>query len=118
MYEQARTEFQKAQQLSPGNSTIMESIAEIDALTGRKNEADRALDHLTQLSKTEFVSPYAIAELSLVLGERDQALEWMEKAYQQRDNNLIYVNSDPSWATIRSDPRFQVLVARIGFPKH
>jgi hypothetical protein len=64
------------------------------------------------------VSPYVIAELNASLGVEDQAFQWLEKAYAQRDNNLIFLKVDPRLRTIRSDPRFQDLLRRIGLSNY
>jgi tetratricopeptide (TPR) repeat protein len=116
MYEEALSEFQKAMTLSPANSTILESLGETYALSGRRSEALKVLNQLTQLSKQEFVSPYVIAALNVTLGDNDQAFEWLEKAYHQRDNNVIFLKVDPSLRAIRPDHRFQELLRRIGLP--
>ena len=114
MYEEARSEFQKARALSPGNPSILESLAEVDALSGRRTELREILRQLDQLSKHEFVSPYALALLNVALGAKDQAFESLEKAYDRRDNNLIFLNVDPALRTLRSDARFQRLLQRLG----
>ena len=113
-YDQAASEFQKARKLSPGNTSILESLAEAYALSGKKKEALRILDQLDRLSKREFVSPYIFAELNVALENTDQAFKRLETAFDQRDNNLIFLNVDPSLQTIRSDPRFQELLRRVG----
>jgi tetratricopeptide (TPR) repeat protein len=117
MYEEARLEFQKARAISPRNSAILESLGETYALSGKRNEALQILNQLIQISKQEVVSSYVIAELCVTLGANDQAFEWLEKAYDQRDSNLIFLKVDPALRTIRSDPRFHDLLRRIGLSK-
>jgi tetratricopeptide (TPR) repeat protein len=116
--EEARSEFQKARMFSPSNPVILASLGEADAGSGRRNEAREILNQLTQLSKQQFVSPYVIAVLTVALGANDEAFQWLERAYEQRDNNLILLKVDPRLRTIRSDPRFQDLLRRIGFSKN
>jgi serine/threonine-protein kinase len=118
MNEEARSEFQKARMFSPSNPVILASLGEADAGSGRRNEAREILNQLTQLSKQQFVSPYVIAVLNVALGANDEAFQWLERAYEQRDNNLILLKVDPRLRTIRSDPRFQDLLRRIGFSKN
>jgi serine/threonine protein kinase/Tfp pilus assembly protein PilF len=118
MYAEARAEFQKARMLSPNNPVILGSLGEAYALSGRRHEAREILNQLTQLSKQQFVSPYLIAVLNVGLGANDQAFQWLEMAYEQRDNGLIFLKVDPRLRTIRSDPRFQDLLRRVGLSKY
>jgi Flp pilus assembly protein TadD len=116
MYEEARSEFQKAEALSPRNPSILESLGEVDALSGRKSEAREILHQLDQLSKEEFVSPYVMALFNVALGNKDQAFVWLEKAYDRRDNNLIFLKVEPAFRTMHTDARFQSLLQRMGLP--
>ncbi len=49
------------------------------------------------------------------LGEKEQALVWLEKAVEGRDFYIVAINVDPDWDILRADPRFVVLVKRVGF---
>lgn len=114
MLVEARLELERARALSPDNSTILESLAEVDVLSGRTAQARRVLRRLTQNDQKEFVSPYVVALLDATLGDKDAAFDELEKAYAQRDNNLIFLNVDPSLRALRSDSRFPMLLQRIG----
>jgi Tfp pilus assembly protein PilF len=114
MYEQARSEFQKALALSPGNLSVVETLAEIDALSGRKDDARRVLRDLERRSQHEFVSPYIMACLNVALGDSNEAFRWLEKAYDDRDNYLIFVRVDPALQSLRADRRFLDLTRRMG----
>lgn len=114
MYGQAIVEFTKANNLSPGNSTMLESLGEAYALAGRRTEALQVLNQLTQLSRQEFVSPELLASLYVALRDKDHAFEFLEKAYDLRDNNLIFLKVDPALRTLQSDARFQGFLRRIG----
>jgi len=59
------------------------------------------------------VPPYAIASVHVALGEIDQALEWLERAYAARDRAMIYVGVNPRFDLLRDAPRYQVLVDRM-----
>jgi hypothetical protein len=50
------------------------------------------------------------------LGQKEQALEWLEKAYDERSNLLVYLNFDPIFDGLRSDPRYQKVLADMKFP--
>lgn len=114
MLDESRAEIDKARALSPDNPAILESLAETDALGGRTQQAHETLNALTQSSKKGFVSPYLIALLDTALGAKDEAFRSLAQACDLRDNNLIFLNVDPSLRTLRPDPRFQKLVERIG----
>lgn len=60
-------------------------------------------------------SPFNIARLYAMLGDRDQAMIWLEKAYEKRDRFLIFIRSQQAFARLATDPRFQQLLERIGF---
>jgi serine/threonine-protein kinase len=75
------------------------------------------LDRLVELSKREYVSPIPIAEAYGQLGERDEAVAWLEKAYQERDSGLTYLKGWPLWDPLRDDPRFHSLLRRMNFPE-
>jgi len=61
------------------------------------------------------VPPYAIALVSLGLGDRDGAFAWLNRAHAARDVHLIFLTVDPKWDPIREDPRFAALLAACGF---
>jgi len=86
------------------------------AKSGKRAEAQSEVEQLVTLSKQRYVSPYNIALIYVALDQRNEAFEWLEKAYQQRDPLLIQLRVEPKWTTLRSDPRFQDLLRRIGFP--
>ena len=87
------------------------------AVFGKKDEARKILDELKELSEREYVSSYFLALIYTGLGEKDQALEWLEKAYQERAIYLIYVGKQPQFDALRSDPRFTDLLRRVGLPE-
>jgi TolB-like protein/class 3 adenylate cyclase/tetratricopeptide (TPR) repeat protein len=70
-----------------------------------------------QAAEREGLPRVWIAENCLRIGAREDALAWLERAYQDREPVLLYLNADPVWDPLRSDPRFQDLLRRIGFPE-
>ena len=84
------------------------------AVSGRKAEAQKLLDQLRDKSKHKYVSPCNIARIHETLGDMDQAFAWLEKAYSERDGNIINLKVDPQLDGLRSDPRFVNLLRRIG----
>jgi eukaryotic-like serine/threonine-protein kinase len=117
MYEEAVAELQKALTLSGGSAQNEACLGQAYGMWGRKNEARTILEHLKIRSKQSYISP---GDLSLVyagLGESDQALDLLEEAYEQRLPSMVNLKVDPSLDSLRSNPRFQSLLHRIGFPQ-
>ncbi|MCC7180994.1 MAG: tetratricopeptide repeat protein [Acidobacteria bacterium] len=104
-----------AERFSGQNSKPMSLRAYILARTGRANQAETMLDALDTASRDRYVPPYAMALISLGLGRRDRALDWLERALDVRDVHLIYLPVDPKWDALRSDPRFGSLLERCGW---
>ncbi len=84
---------------------------------GRAADAHQALADLQTQSKSAYIAPSMFARVYIGLGDKDQAFAWLEKGYQQRDFWLTFLTGEPMYDTLRSDPRFQELVRRIGFPQ-
>jgi len=59
--------------------------------------------------------PHHMALMYTGLGDKDQAFEWLEKAYEDRIEMLIFLKVDPNWDSLRADPRFSALLAKMGF---
>jgi TolB-like protein/Flp pilus assembly protein TadD len=116
-YPQAIAEFEKAVDLEHNSTTYLTGLGEVYGLSGQPKQARKILEHLTTQAKRRHVSPYGLATIYAGLGERDQALHWLEKAYRERDDGLGNLRIDPSWATLRADPRFQHLQQRMKFPE-
>jgi TolB-like protein/Flp pilus assembly protein TadD len=87
------------------------------AVAGRRTEALTILEGLGHLSATRYVSPYSIALVHAGLGDRDQALAWLDKAYAERSDYMPYLRLEPMLDGLRSDPRFAALVERVGLSR-
>lgn len=83
-------------------------------LAGRKDEANQVLKELLELGRRRYVTPAAVASVYIGLGNKDQAFAWLEKAYQEHSNYLAYLKVFPLVDPLRSDPRFDELLRRIG----
>jgi TolB-like protein/DNA-binding winged helix-turn-helix (wHTH) protein/Flp pilus assembly protein TadD len=86
------------------------------ARAGRRDEAREVLTSLEALSRTRYVPPYALALVHAGLGEHDAVFQWLDRAFDVHDVHLIYLPVDPKWDPYRSDPRFDALLVRCGFP--
>ncbi len=115
--QKAIPEYQKAVELSGNDSDATAALAHAYARIGQRVEAEKILHKLVQSSKTGYVSPYMIASIYAGLGDQDSAFEFLTKAYDERSADLPYfLKADLRMDTLRSDPRFQDLVNRMGFP--
>src|SRR5262249_18358022 len=110
---EAIAEFEKAQ-LVDDNPEFLGGIGYVYALSGREADAQKALDQLEKLSKQRHVSPCLMVFIHAGLGRTDSALEWMEKAFDERSAWLVYAKVDPKYDNLRSDPRFSDLLRRVG----
>jgi tetratricopeptide (TPR) repeat protein len=97
MYPEAISEFSQAVKSSG------------DTAKGRA-----VLQELKSLESQRYVPPSNLALLSYVLGEKDEAFSWLEKAYQDRDIRLCRLKVDSKWDSMRSEPRFVEILKRIG----
>jgi TolB-like protein/tetratricopeptide (TPR) repeat protein len=113
-------EFSKAiagfQQLKAVDDTpwVLAKLAHAYAVAGQVSEARQAIAELKRISERRYVSPYDIAEIYAGLGEIERALEWLEKAYEERSSWLIFLGVEPKLDALRSDARFADLLARVG----
>jgi len=120
-YEQKRkfggaiAAFQKAVEFSGGNTAFKSNLAHAYAVAGRKNDAIAILNELKERSKHEFLNPSEIALIYVGLDQKDEAMVWLEKAYKGRFDPVIL--TWPAFDPLRSDPRFQNLMRRIGLPQ-
>jgi hypothetical protein len=69
---------------------------------------------MLKLSKQRYVSPYLIALIYTALGDKNETFAWLDEADKAHDLNAVRLKVDPRFASLRSDPRFNALVQRIG----
>jgi len=115
---QAIPEYQKALEMSDGDPDPTAALAHAYAVTGRRAEAEKILHELERRSKSVYVSPYIIATIYAGLGDKDRAFGFLEKAYQERCWDIAwFLKADLRIDNLRSDPRFQALLQRVGLPQ-
>jgi eukaryotic-like serine/threonine-protein kinase len=115
-YPEALDEAQKAASGSGRAPRYVAVQGEVLAAAGKKAEARKIIDELLRSSQSGHVSPYHIAGVYSTLGERDQAFALLEKGYQERDDQIVWMVIDPAFDSLRSDPRYTDLLRRIGLP--
>jgi TolB-like protein/DNA-binding winged helix-turn-helix (wHTH) protein len=111
----AISEYQKAIEMSDGDQGPTVSLAHAYLAIGKRAEGENILRNLERESKSAHASPYLIATIYTGLGQKDRAFEFLEKAYLERDLDLTwFLKADPRIDSLRSDPRFQSLLRRVG----
>ena len=115
-YDQAIAELRRATELSLGSPPVLAALARTLAVSGRITEARNLLEQL-QLSKRQYVSPFYVAIVYAGLGENERALDWLEKAYADRSNAIVFLKVDPQLDTLRSYPRFHELQRKLRLPE-
>jgi tetratricopeptide (TPR) repeat protein len=117
-YEDAISCYLRAIELSGGSKDFEAGLAACYAHMGKREEAIKILNELVAYSQADFVSSVDIAVVSLALGEKDQALARLERAFRERDPFLLEIGLiDYRFDPIRSDPRFTDLLKGIGLKK-
>jgi tetratricopeptide (TPR) repeat protein len=123
----AITEAEKATKVDT-SPLLLTSLASAYARAGRRADANHVLRRLQELwerqgtapawhtARSPYVCPYEVAGVYAQLGDRDRAIDWLDKAYRNR-SCLYWLRQDPRFDSIRSDPRFQELLAKMNFPK-
>jgi TolB-like protein/DNA-binding winged helix-turn-helix (wHTH) protein/Tfp pilus assembly protein PilF len=114
MPEKAIDELKKAVSLSGGSSLYVSSLAHAYAIAGRRSEAEVLLRQMNERAQHTYVPSFHIAIIYAGLGQKDQALVWLEKGYQERSTWMVWLKVDPRLDVLRSDPRFKDLLRRVG----
>ena len=117
MYQQAINECRKALASSPDNPSILSVLGYAYARAGQRDEAQAILNKFQEMRKQRYVSPFVIALLCVGLDKKDEAIEWLNKAFEERDPQLIWVDLDPELEVLHSDPRYRDLMQRMGIPQ-
>jgi TolB-like protein/cytochrome c-type biogenesis protein CcmH/NrfG len=92
-------------------------LASIYGLQGRNDEAEALIKELKETARHRYVSGVFFAEAYVGLGQRNQAITWLERAYEEHDQWMVFANCYPGLDRLRSEPRFQALMHRMNFPQ-
>jgi DNA-binding winged helix-turn-helix (wHTH) protein/TolB-like protein len=116
-YDEAIAEYQTVLKMRGGDATQAVTLGYAYGLAGRQTEARQMLAELERASKRRYVPPYSFLIIHIGLGEKDQALAWLEKCLQERDNSISFAKVDHRLDTIRTEPRFAELINGTGIPQ-
>jgi tetratricopeptide (TPR) repeat protein len=115
MHDEAITELQKAVQLSGGSPTLVANLARAYVASHERIEAVKLLNDLKKRSNPTYSHASEIAVVYAALGDKDQAMNWLEKGYEERFNPGVLLR--PGFDPLRADARFENLVHSIGLPR-
>lgn len=114
MYAEAIADCQEWMKIFPDDPNALATLGHVYATMGRRREAEEIVRKLLEMSKQRYFSPYWIAVAYAGLGDNDHAFQYFEAAFEDRYFLVIWMNSDPRFDNLRSDPRFTALVQRAG----
>jgi Flp pilus assembly protein TadD, contains TPR repeats len=113
-YDDAIAEYRKANDLQPDWVPTLAALGSVYALSGRTSDAQGVLQHLEELSKSKYVTPYGVALIYANLNDPNQAFLFLDRAMEDRSHWLVWLKLDARWQPIRNDPRFGLLVKKVG----
>jgi tetratricopeptide (TPR) repeat protein len=112
-YKQAVAELEKATSISNSMPLMVAALGHAYGVTKRTAEAYSLLNLLLAESKRQYISPFYVALVYVGLGENEKAMDWLEQAYADRSNGLVFLRVDPQLDPLRSNPRFKELLAKM-----
>jgi DNA-binding winged helix-turn-helix (wHTH) protein/TolB-like protein/tetratricopeptide (TPR) repeat protein len=113
-YDEAIAEYEKAKPFSQNDLEILWGFGRVYAASGKRAYAEKVINQLRELSRQRYVSGYLLALIYARLGEKDQAFAWLETAYKDQDLWMKWIKVDPALDNLRSDPRYENLLRRVG----
>jgi len=117
MFKEAISELTTAATLQKDMTFAIAALGHAFAVSGQSEKAQQLLSNLKKLSNQRYVSSADIAMIYVGLGDNDHAFAWLQKAFLERSWYLVLLRVDPRLDSLRSDPRFQELVSRVGLPQ-
>jgi tetratricopeptide (TPR) repeat protein len=114
--EEAISELEDALSVTtdPGTKAVVNAdLAYSYGLSGSADKAEQMIERVTEFGQTNYISPCDVAVAHLGLGDKDKVFWWLEKAYAERDEGLMWLKIDPIYDDLRNDPRFVDLLKRI-----
>ncbi|HZE86500.1 MAG TPA: tetratricopeptide repeat protein [Puia sp.] len=117
MYKEAISEFQFVLGLNKNWPVALAALGYVYGISGQEKKAIEILDTLVTLRPRQYVTPYGIALIYASVKNKDKTFEWLEQAYIDRSNWLVWLKLDPRWLPVRSDERYKDLLAKTGLLK-
>jgi eukaryotic-like serine/threonine-protein kinase len=121
MYPQALAEYDKIpgsdKSVAPENQLVAGGLGWVYAVAGKRSEARNIANPAKEMSAHAYVDFYQFAAIHAGLGDKDEAVRWLEMGYSEHSASMIYLAGDPFWYGMHSDPRYADLLSRIGLPQ-
>jgi len=116
MFDESMAEYKATDSALPNWVVTIAGIGNLQGLAKSNSDARLTLAKLDAMSKSRYVTPYGIALVYAGMGNKDEAFRWLEKAFDDRANWLVWLRFDPRWEALHADPRYAEMVRRMGFP--
>jgi tetratricopeptide (TPR) repeat protein len=113
-FDDARAAFARARQLSPKDANLASAGAYLEAMAGRRAQAEQALAEIERLAIRGLPFNSQVAGVRAALGDKTAALGWLELAQSGHEGALVWLKIDPRFESLRGEPRFQEILRRMG----
>jgi TolB-like protein/Tfp pilus assembly protein PilF len=113
-FDEAIAEANRLVAMGDSSAPMLSMLAIVEARAGMRRQATALLDELVVRSRHEYVPPASIALIFNALGDTDNTMLWLDKAFAERSNAIAYLAADYRSSQVRQDPRYQALLARAG----
>src|SRR5260370_15336980 len=117
MHAQAQQAYQSILAFAPHDPALLALLGHLYAVSGQQAAARGIISQLQQMSGGRYVPTLYVALIYIGLGDKDQAFTWVDKAYEERCEYLVYLPTDPMADPLRNDPRFPALLEHLGLKK-
>jgi len=115
-HDEAIAESETVVRLAPGNVANLVALEQAKMLAGQPNEFSQRLADLIAALPMSYAPPSAIANALFSAGRVDEGFQWLQHAYNERTNNMVYLGVEPVYDRVRDDPRFQAMMRSVGLP--
>jgi predicted Zn-dependent protease len=116
-FPEAFREIERMRSVSPTDPNLLSMLAIAYAFHGERAKSIAIMVSLKRRRQREYLRPYILAEDYAALGEKNQSLDWLEKAYTERDDWIAWIKVDPNLDGLRGEARFTALLERVGLDK-
>jgi tetratricopeptide (TPR) repeat protein len=114
MFAEALATYQPILAVAPEDPGVLALVAHVQAVSGKPALARSSLAHLEQMRSTRYVPAVYIALVYVGLGDKDKAFAWLDRAYEEHCEYLVYLPTEPLADPLRQDPRFPRFIERLG----
>ena len=112
-FDKALAEVRKADALGGEPTRVLEIMGSVQALSGDTAGAQATVDKLRTGAVAGRVSPYSVALIYTAMGKKSEALDWLERAYQEKDPWIVWIGVLTEWQSLRTEPRFLALLQKL-----